>query len=102
MRQACHAGSVLRAEGLLAELDRTHTGAAARLREGMAKTLTIVRLGVPPTPARTQRCANPAESLTGICREHPRNVQRWRNGQMALCWFATAEVTDSSARARCR
>jgi hypothetical protein len=63
MRQACHAESALQAEGLLtelaAELDKTHPGAAASLREGMAETLTILRLGVPPTLARTLRSANP-------------------------------------------
>ena len=52
MRQAYHAESTLRAEGLLTELDETHPGAAASLREGMTETLTILRLGVPPTLAR--------------------------------------------------
>ena len=59
MRQAYHAESALQAEGLLAELarelDKTHPGAAASLREGMAETLTILRLGVAPTLARTLR-----------------------------------------------
>ncbi len=63
MRQAYHAESALKAEGVLAELagelDKTHPGAAASLREGMAETLTIVRLGVPPTLARTLRSTNP-------------------------------------------
>ena len=92
MRQAYHAESALQAEGLLAELaaelDRTHPGAAASLREGMAETLTILRLGVPPTLARTLRSTNPIESLIEICREHSKNVKRWRNGQMALRWCA--------------
>jgi putative transposase len=92
MRQACHAESALKAEGLLtelaAELDKTHPGAAASLREGMAETLTILRLGVPPTLARTLRSANPVESLIEICREHSKNVKRWRDGTMALRWCA--------------
>jgi putative transposase len=92
MRQACHAESALKAEGLLAELaaelDKTHPGAAASLREGMAETLTILRLGVPPTLARTLRSTNPAESLIEICREHSKNVKRWRDGTMALRWCA--------------
>ena len=92
MRQAYHAESALKAEGLLtelaAELDKTHPGAAASLREGMAETLTILRLGVPPTLARTLRSTNPIESLIEICREHSKNVKRWRNGQMALRWCA--------------
>jgi putative transposase len=92
MRQAYHAESALKAEGLLAELaaelGKTHPGAAASLREGMAETLTILRLGVPPTLARTLRSANPVESMIEICREHSRNVKRWRDGTMALRWCA--------------
>jgi transposase-like protein len=92
MRQAYHAESALKAEGLLtelaAELGKTHPGAAASLREGMAETLTILRLGVPPTLARTLRSANPIESMIEICREHSKNVKRWRDGTMALRWCA--------------
>jgi putative transposase len=92
MRQAYYAESALKAEGLLtelaAELDKTHPGAAASLREGMAETLTILRLGVPPTLARTLRSTNPIESMIEICREHSKNVKRWRDGTMALRWCA--------------
>jgi putative transposase len=92
MRQAYHAESALKAEGMLEqlarELDKTHPGAAASLREGMAETLTILRLGVPPTLARTLRSTNTIESMIGICREHSKNVKRWRDGTMALRWCA--------------
>ncbi len=92
MRQAYHAESALKAEGLLTELVRelgkTHPGAAASLREGMTETLTILRLGVPPTLARTLRSTNPVESMIEICREHSKNVKRWRDGTMALRWCA--------------
>jgi transposase-like protein len=92
MRQAYHAESAVQAEGLLTELarelDKTHPGAAASLREGMAETLTILRLGVPPTLARTLRSTNPIESMIEICREHSKNVKRWRDGTMALRWCA--------------
>jgi putative transposase len=92
MRQAYHAESALKAEGLLTglarELDKTHPGAAASLREGMAETLTILRLEVPPTLARTLRSTNPVESMIEICREHSKNVKRWRDGTMALRWCA--------------
>src|SRR5690242_11095309 len=92
MRQAYHAESALQAEGLLtelaAELGKTHPGAAASLREGMAETLTILRLGVPPTLARTLHSTNTIESMIGICREHSKNVKRWRDGTMALRWCA--------------
>jgi len=96
MRQAYHAESALQAEGLLTELarelDKTHPGAAASLREGMTDTLTILRLGVPPTLARTLRSTNPVESLIEICREHSKNVKRWRNGTMALRWCAAGMI----------
>ncbi len=92
MRQAYHAGSALKAEAeleaLARELGKTHPGAAASLREGMAETLTILRLGVPPRLARTLRSTNSIESMIEIGREHSRNVKRWRDGTMALRWCA--------------
>jgi putative transposase len=92
MRRAYHADSALAAEAeltaLAGELDRTHPGAAASLREGMAETLTVLRLGLPPTLARTFRSTNAVESMISICRDHASNVKRWRDGQMALRWCA--------------
>ena len=92
MRRAYHADSALAAEAelsaLAAELDRTHPGAAASLREGMGETLTVLRLRVPPTLARTLRSTNAVESMISICRTHSANVKRWRDGQMALRWCA--------------
>ena len=92
MRQAYHAESALKAEGelerLARELAKTHPGAAASLREGMAETLTVLRLDVPPTLARTLHSTNPVESMIEICRDHSRNVKRWRDGTMALRWCA--------------
>jgi putative transposase len=103
MRQAYDAESALKAEAelqqLACELDKTHPGAAASLREGMAETLTILRLGVPPTLARTLRSTNPIESMIEICREHSKNVKRWRNGQMALRWCA-AEMLEADHQFR--
>jgi putative transposase len=92
MRDAYHADSALDAEAQLTalarELDKTHPGAAASLREGLAETLTILRLDVPPTLARTLRSTNAIESMLSICREHAKNVKRWRDGTMALRWCA--------------
>jgi hypothetical protein len=79
-------------EALAVELDKTHPGAAASLREGMAETLTVLRLGVPPTLARTLRSTNAVESMISISRDHSRNVKRWRDGQMALRWCAAGVV----------
>jgi putative transposase len=96
MRTAYHAASALDAEAQLStlarELDKTHPGAAASLREGMAETLTVLRLGVAPTLARTLHSTNPIESMISICREHAGNVKRWQDGQMALRWCAAGMV----------
>ena len=92
MRHAYHADSALAAEAqleaLAKELDRTHPGAAASLREGLAETLTVLRLGVPPTLARTLRSTNSIESMISIARTHSRNVKHWQSGNMALRWCA--------------
>jgi putative transposase len=96
MTDAYHADSALEAEAALlalaTELDRTHPGAAASLREGLAETLTVLRLNVPPTLARTLRSTNCIESMISVCREHASNVKRWRDGQMALRWCAAGMV----------
>jgi putative transposase len=96
MRAAYHADSALAAEAQLTalarELDKTHPSAAASLREGMDETLTVLRLGVPPTLARTLRSTNAVESMISICRDKSSNVKRWRDGQMALRWCAAGMV----------
>jgi putative transposase len=96
MRAAYHAPSALDAEAQLAalarELDKTHPGAATSLREGLTETLTVLRLGVPPTLARTLRSTNTIESMISICRDHAANVKRWQDGTMALRWCAAGMV----------
>jgi len=100
MRAAYHADSALEAQAMLEalarELDKTHPGAAGSLREGLAETLTVLRLDLPPTLARTLRSTNAVESMISICRDHARNVKRWRDGQMALRWCAAGMVEASS------
>ena len=55
----------------------------------------MLRLGVPPTLARTLRSTNAVESMISICRHHARNVKRWRDGQMAIGWCAEGLVEAS-------
>ncbi len=92
MRAAYHDPDALTAEATLEDLARSlaksHPGAAGSLREGLAETLTVSRLGVAPTLARSLRSTNAIESMIGICRDHSSNVKRWRDGQMALRWCA--------------
>jgi putative transposase len=106
MRAAYHADSALAAEAqleaLAKELDRTHPGAAASLREGLAETLTVLRLGVPPTLARTLRSTNSIESMISICRTHAANVKNWQNGNMALRWCAAGMVEAGQAVPPCQ
>jgi transposase-like protein len=79
MRAAYHQPDPLVAqaelEALARELDRSHPGAGASLREGLAETLTIGRLGVPPTLARTLRSTNAVESMIELCRDHAANAR---------------------------
>jgi putative transposase len=99
IRKAYHAESALEAEAQLTalakELDKTHPGAAGSLREGLHETLTVLRLDVPPTLARTLRSTNAVESMISISRDHARNVKHWRDGQMALRWCAAGMVEAS-------
>src|SRR4051794_16521382 len=96
MRAAYRKLDPLAAEAALEDLARQvakpHAGAAGSLREGLAETLTVSRLGVPPTLARTLRSTNAIESMIEICRDHSTNVKHWRDGQMALRWCGAGMV----------
>ena len=73
---------------LAGELDRTWPDAAASLREGMAETLTLMRLGITGQLAKTLCSTNPCESMIEIVRYTQRNVKRWRDGDMRKRWTA--------------
>jgi len=99
MRAAYHAQSALVAqaqlEALAKELQRTHPGAAGSLREGLSETLTVLRLDISPTLARTLRSTNSIESMISIARTHSANVKNWQNGTMALRWCAAGMLEAS-------
>jgi putative transposase len=73
---------------LAGELERSHPGAAASLREGLAETLTLIRLGIRGNLKRTLESTNPCESMIEIVRRTSRNVKRWQSGEMCLRWTA--------------
>jgi putative transposase len=73
---------------LAGELERSHPGAAASLREGLEETLTITRLGVKGALKRTLESTNPCESMIECVRRSARNVKHWQSGDMALRWTA--------------
>lgn len=73
---------------LASKIERTHPDAASSLREGLTHTVTINRLGITGTLARTLATTNPMESTVDIVKVHARNVKRWRKGDMRLRWAA--------------
>ena len=73
---------------LVGELDHTHPGAAGSLREGLAETLTLTRLGIKGSLKRTLESTNPCESMIECVRRTSRNVKRWQSGEMGLRWTA--------------
>ena len=73
---------------LAGELDRSHPGAAASLREGLEETLTLTRLGIRGRLKRTLESTNPIESMVEFTRRTSRNVKRWQSGDMCLRWTA--------------
>jgi putative transposase len=70
------------------ELQRSHPGAAASLRESMEETLTLTRLGIRGNLKRTLESTNPCESMIECVRRSSRNVKRWQSGEMCLRWTA--------------
>jgi transposase-like protein len=77
-----------RLELLAAELDRTWPDAAGSLREGLQDTLTLMRLGITGSLAKTLCSTNPCESMIEIVRYTQRNVKRWQDGDMRKRWTA--------------
>jgi putative transposase len=73
---------------LASELDHSHPGAAASLREGLEETLTLTRLQIRGRLKRTLQSTNPCESMIEFTRRTSRNVKRWQSGDMCLRWTA--------------
>ncbi len=83
-----HARALDALQTLAGELERSHPGAAASLREGLEETLTLTRLGIGGALKRTLESTNPIESMIECVRRTSRNVKRWQSGDMALRWTA--------------
>jgi transposase-like protein len=91
---ATEAEAALRA--LAGQLDKVNPDAAASLREGLAETVTVTRLGVTGTLLKTVMSTNPVESMIEIVRAHARNVKRWQDGDMRLRWAAAGMLAASA------
>ena len=64
-----------------------HADAAASVREGLEDTLTVLKLGLPPTLRRFFATTNCNENLIGTLRHVTRNIKRWRDGDMRRRWL---------------
>jgi len=88
-----------RLEKLAKMLETEHPSAAASLREGLAETFTVNRLGLPATLRRCLCTTNVIESPHSGVRQRTGRVSRWRDGAMVLRWVATAWLsTEKSFR----
>ena len=83
-----HQRALERLRLLAAELERSHPGASASLREGMEETVTLARLGIRGNLKKTLESTNPCESMIECVRRSARNVKRWQSGDMCLRWTA--------------
>jgi putative transposase len=84
---------------LAVELEREHPGAAASLREGIAETLTVTRLGIAGKLKLTLQSTNPCESMISTVRVIQRNVKNWSSGEMCMRWTA-AGMLEAETRFR--
>lgn len=80
-------------------LEEEHPSAAASLREGLAETFTVNRLGLPPTLRRCLGTTNLIESPQSGVRMRTHRVSRWRGEHMVLYWCARSWLeTEKSFR----
>jgi len=80
-------------------LEREYPGAAGSLREGLAETFTVNRIGLPAELRRCLCTTNIIESPQSGVRMRTRRVSRWRDGSMVLRWAASGLLaTEKSFR----
>jgi len=64
-----------------------HADAARSVGEGLEKTLTVLKLGLPPALRHFFATTNCIENLIGTLRHVTRNIKRWRDGDMRRRWI---------------
>ena len=97
MRDAYQSGTAKtarqRLKALISWLENNgHDDAASSLSEGLEETLTVLKLGLPPSLAKSLATTNAIENLMGTIRKTTRNVKRWRNDSMVKRWTTMALV----------
>jgi transposase-like protein len=71
-------------------LEKEYPSAAGSLREGLAETFTINRIGLPKELRRCLSTTNVIESPQSGVRRRTRRVCRWQDSLMVLRWTASA------------
>jgi transposase-like protein len=80
-------------QGVVRDLERVNTQAAASLEEGFEETLTIHRLGIPSVLRTSFATTNLIESSFSYVRKVLHNVKRWQtNSPQAQRWIAAASL----------
>ena len=88
-----------RLEELAKMLELPHPSAAGSLREGLAETFTVNRLGLAGALRRCLCTTNVIESPNSGIRRRTGRVTRWTDGSMVLRWVASALIeTEKSFR----
>ena len=77
-------------EGIRRELDRLNPSAARSLSEGLEETLTLHKMALPDSLRKSLSTTNLIESVFSFAREKTGRVKRWRGGDQAQRWAATA------------
>jgi transposase-like protein len=77
-------------EEIANELEVSHPGAAASLREGLLETLTVTRLGLPASLVRSLASTNIVESSFSRAAARLRRVTNFSSGTNAMNWLGTA------------
>jgi len=84
---------------LLVELEEINQSAAASLREGLAETLTLHRLGLFAKLGRSFKTTNCLESINSMVEERCGKVDAWKNSGQKQRWLAAA-LMDIEPRLR--
>jgi transposase-like protein len=85
-RETDYATAKASLEGTARGLERLNPDAASSLREGLEKTLTVVRLGISGALRRTLATTYPIESALSVTRRVTVRVTHWRDGDMRRRW----------------
>ena len=97
-----YAKALQQLKNLATSIEKECPSAASSLREGIEETLTLKKLGVTGSLAKTLESTNTIENLNGGIRRVSGRVKRCRHGSMARRWVVTAAIEASRGFRRLR